>query len=216
MSLERVELRSLDASRIRLSGASDIEKLSLYDVAWAAKGSGNRLTDEDDLDQGAEGSPTPQEVERLYRALRKNREDRSDRAEAHRWYFAEMEVGRRWSKNIFTKLARAFYRYTSGYGLSAALAFQSFLIVVAVTFLFFSIPRDGVCPIHDSAAKAAATCVGWATRLKVVILAVSLQGVPDGARLAGIAANVVWLIGRFGGAAMLLSIGLAFRNQISR
>jgi hypothetical protein len=220
MSLERVELRNMDVGPMRLNGTSDVEKLSLYDVTWKKPGRGNRLADEDDMEEDLvkeprEG-PSPQEVERLYRALRKNREDRNDRAEGHLWYFAEMEVGRKHSTNPFTKAARNFYRYTSGYGLSAGLAALSFVIVIVAASLLFTIPWSGICPVHDPVGKFGQVCVGWGTRLRLVMLAVSLQGVPDGVRLGGIPANAVWLLARVGGAAMLVSVAVAFRNQISR
>jgi uncharacterized protein YjbI with pentapeptide repeats len=216
MSLARVEMGSMHAGRVRLHEATGIEALSLYDVAWPERGKSYRIADEDDLDAKAIDGLTPAEVERLYRGLRKNREDRSDRVEAHRWYFAEMEVGRRRSKDQFTRVARHFYRFTSGYGLSAALAGVSFVVVAAITFLLLSIPWSGICPLYDPVGPVIQACSRSADTLRVVLLAVSFQGLPDDIRLGGFLANVVWLFGRFGGAAMLVSVSVAFRNQISR
>jgi Pentapeptide repeats (9 copies) len=217
MSLAKIELHSMDPSQIRLNEATDIERLSLYGVTWPRFGDGYRIADENDMRDGVgENPPAPEETERLYRGLRKNLEDRGDRVGAHGWYFAEMEVGRRYSDSTFTKNARRFYWLTSGYGLSASRAFLAFLLAAILTFVLFMIPWSGICPLVQSAGSAAGECAGWDATLRLVTLAVSFQGVPDGTTLEGLASNAVWLFARFAGAAMLVSVGVAFRNQVAR
>jgi uncharacterized protein YjbI with pentapeptide repeats len=158
-----------------------------------------------------------EEVERIYRAIRKNYEDQSARVTAHDWYFSEMEVGRRyapvWS---FRRGARKFYRTTSNYGLSAARPFAVVLLVLLVAFVLFSIPTTGICPVSQGASANVATCVGWTDRLEVVLLATFLQPPPSGISLAGPLAQGVWLLLRLTGAAMIVSIAVAFRNQVAR
>lgn len=240
MSLVDVELHSFDPSEVRFAGTRDIEKLSLVNIDWAATEQAYTVADERDflaakrgrpLSEArpfearqpidADSSPSWREIERIYRALRKNHEDRNDRYGGHGWYFAEMEIGRRYADRLLTRRARDFYRVTSGYGLSALRAATSLLVVLAVAFLLFLVPSLEFCPVMSSAsprgaAAVGAACAGWQDTLRVVFLAASLQGAPEGVSVPGLAGNAVWLLARFGGAAMLLSIGVAFRNQIAR
>jgi hypothetical protein len=173
---------------------------------------GYRIADEDDLeDPKIVGErPSPEEVERLYTALRKNHEDRNDRYGAHEWYWSEMEFGRRHAHTRLTYLARTFYRLTSDYGLSALRPACSLLAALSAAFCLYLISWKGICPVSGG------SCVGWVENVKVVLLAVFLQPPPQGIALEGVAANVVWIILRVFGAAMLISIGVAFRNQVAR
>lgn len=223
LSLGQVELRSLDASELRLRGSRDAEKLTWLDVRWPQVRDGYRLADEDDIERALrkEKARRPrrgadqrrvEQVEQIYRGLRRNLEERGDRVGAHRWYFAEMEIGRRYSRHVFTRVARGFYRWTSGYGLSAIRAGVAFAMVALIAFLLFMVPWAGICPLD----RTGGSCVGWQGAIKAVLMAVSLQSPPDEIDLAGFAGNLVWLFARFGGAAMLVSIGVAFRNQIAR
>ena len=52
--------------------------------------------------------------------------------------------------------------------------------------------------------------------LMLALLAIFLQSPPSGVVFFGVLGQVVWLLLRVTGAAMLLSIGVAFRNQVSR
>jgi hypothetical protein len=163
-------------------------------------------------DNRAEPGPSVQEVERIYRSLRKNFEDRHDRVGAHRWYFAEMDVGRRYGRLTFTKLARWFYWLTSGYGLAPVRPFVTLLLVAAVAFGLYMVPSPQVCPL----SQATGHCAGWSEVLKAVLLGLSFQGIPSGLSLPGVLSNLVWILARVSGVAMLVSIGVAFRNQIAR
>jgi uncharacterized protein YjbI with pentapeptide repeats len=224
MSLTRVELGSLSAEQaggLRFARALDIDKLSFTDVAWPEVQRGYRVGDEEDLATrehvktgraSSYDSPSVQELERIYRSLRKNFEDRQDRVGAHRWYFAEMDVGRRHNQWNFTRLARWFYWLTSGYGLAPLRPLLALLLVAAMAFGFYMVPAAWACPT----AEATGGCAGWQDVSRVILSAVSFQGLPDGLSLPGLLANLVWVTARFAGAAMLLSIGVAFRNQIAR
>jgi hypothetical protein len=113
MSVARVEIRVMEAQQLRLRDAVDIEKLRLFGgVKWRRAGPyGYRVPEEDDL-RDCSGQERrlvlAQEVERFYTGLRKNHEDRGDRVGAHRWYWSEMEIGRRDSSDKFMKWARRF------------------------------------------------------------------------------------------------------------
>lgn len=200
----------------------DIEKLSLVNIDWEVTEQGYTVADEreflaakhgqhpSDVRQqiDADTSPSWREIERIYRALRKNHEDRNDRYGGHGWYFAEMEIGRRYADRFFTRRARDFYRVTSGYGLSPLRAAASFLVVLAVAFLLFMIPSREFCTVMTSApapgaAAVETACAGWQDTLRAVFIAASLQGAPEGISTPGLPGNAVWLLARFGGAAML-------------
>jgi uncharacterized protein YjbI with pentapeptide repeats len=160
----------------------------------------------------ASPGPSVQEVERIYRSLRKNYEDRNDRVTAHRWYFSEMDVGRRFAYRRFTRIARWFYWLTSSYGLSPVRPVIWLLAISAFVFGLFMVPSVSTCPVVEGSIN----CGGWAASLTTVLYAVTFQSVPEGFRLEGIVASAAWILARVGGAAMLLSIGVAFRNQIAR
>ena len=225
MSLASTELRSLSAdltSSLRFSRSRDIEKVTLTDVDWPERGGGYRVGDEDDMDapRRAESQaardrrepPSVQELERIYRNLRSNLEERHDRVGAHRWYFAEMDVGRRRGRWSFTKVARWFYWLTSGYGLAPLRPLVTLLAVAVLAFGVYMVPSSAVCPVVGATGE----CVGWPDAVKVVVLGVSFQGLPSGVLLPGVLANLAWVVARFAGVTMLVSIGVAFRNQIAR
>jgi hypothetical protein len=217
MSLHPVVLRSLDAGAMRFKDASDLEHISLYDVTWPRRGLGYRLADEDDLEaKEIDYPPSPAEVERLYRGLRKNREDQNDRVGAHRWYFAEMEVGRKHGGKLSLRwLARTFYRHTSGYGLSAARPLAFLLLIILVGCLALSISNTAVCLLTNAAASAP-KCATVGQVVVLVLRSVFFQSPQEGVVLSGVLANIVWIMVRIGGAAMLLFLGIAFRNQVAR
>lgn len=224
MSLASTELRSVSAEQagaLRFNRALDIDRVSLADVEWPERQRGYLVGDESDMeprergessDNRVELGPSVQEVERIYRSLRKNFEDRHDRVGAHRWYFAEMDVGRRHGRLTFTKLARWFYWLTSGYGLAPVRPFVTLLLVAAVAFGLYMVPSSQVCPV----SQATGHCAGCSEVLKAVLLGVSFQGMPSGMSLPGVLSNLVWILARVSGVAMFVSIGVAFRNQIAR
>jgi uncharacterized protein YjbI with pentapeptide repeats len=224
MSLVSTELRSLSAAQadaLRFNRALDIDRVSLTDVAWPERQRGYLVGDESDIEapdrvqrtgMRAEPGPSVQELERIYRSLRKNFEDRHDRVGAHRWYFAEMDVGRRHGRWTFTKLARWFYWLTSGYGLAPVRPLVTLLLIAALTFGLYMVPSSQVCPF----LVATGQCAGWPEALKVVLLGISFQGLPSGLSLPGVLSNLVWVLARVASVSMLVSIGVAFRNQIAR
>jgi uncharacterized protein YjbI with pentapeptide repeats len=223
-SLAKVELRSLDLRSlgpgvIRLAYADEIERLTLRDVKWPEKDNRPRTADEVDLDDddlAPEKRPSSDEVERVYRGLRKNHEDRGDRVGGHGWYFSEMEVGRIHAKRSSLKrVARGFYKATSNYGLSAIRPAIWLGVAVAVSLVLFSLGA-GWCPARLAVDPATEACVGLQDRLQVALLAIFLQAPSSGIVLSGVLGQIVWLVLRITGAAMLLSIGIAFRNQIAR
>ena len=238
-SLAEVEFRSLDlqsleAGVLRLAYADDMERLTLRDVNWpetpigasswwrAWSSNRPRTADEWDLDNKATArtGPTAKEVERVYRGLRKNHEDSGDRVGAHDWYFSEMEVGRLHAKLFcrrtgLKRLSRSFYKATSNYGLSAIRPVFWLATAIVLAFGFFSL-GIGWCPARIGTVQAAETCVGMQERLQVELLAIFLQSPPSGIVMSGVPGQIVWLVLRVAGAAMLLSIGIAFRNQIAR
>jgi hypothetical protein len=213
MSLARVELRDLDASRFRFRQAVDIERLALIgEVRWPRRGHGYLVGDQIDLEREGDSPrrPSPREVERICTALRKNHEDRNDRFGAHGWYWAEMEIGRLHPQTRLTRIARTFYRLTSDYGLSAVRPALWLLASAVSVISLYMIPWAGLCPASNG------NCVGWEETIKVVLLALFLQPPPEGVSLQGLAGQVIWLMMRLFGAAMLFSIALAFRNQVAR
>jgi hypothetical protein len=223
-SLANVELRSLDlrfsgSGVIRLADADDIESLALRDVQWPKTANRRRTADEADLDSdtlGPREKPSPGEVERVYRGLRKNLEDRGDRVGAHDWYFSEMEVGRIHADSFSLKrVARGFYKATSNYGLSAARPAFWLCVAVVIALGLFSLGA-GWCPARPAADPTVSVCVGLEDRLQVGLLAVFLQAPPSGIAMSGALGQIVWLLLRIAGAAMLISIGIAFRNQVAR
>jgi hypothetical protein len=212
MTLAGVQLRWLNASDLSFRGALDVEKAVFTDIDWPRDETDKRflLRDERDLKAAPE---LAEEVERIYRSIRKNFEDRGARVVAHDWYFSEMEVGRFHSARRLTRLARWFYKQTSNYGLSALRPAVCLLMAAVVAFLLFSIPSMEICPV---VRDAGADCVGWANRLEVVLLAIFLQPVPAEASLTGPLSVLTWLLLRIVGAAMLVSFAVAFRNQVAR
>jgi hypothetical protein len=226
-SLASVELRNLDLQRgsaaIRFADTVDIERLVATDVKWPQTGSRPLTADEIDLDSGVrpEGpKPSAEEVERIYRGFRKNHEDRGDRIGAHGWYFSEMEIGRTHAQ-LFSrrtglrKASRGFYKATSNYGLSAIRPAIWLALGVVIALLLFSL-GPGWCPARFGPDSATRVCVGPGDRLQVALLAIFLQPPPTGIAMSGVVGQVVWLLLRITGAAMLLSIGIAFRNQVAR
>jgi uncharacterized protein YjbI with pentapeptide repeats len=222
MSLSRVRLVSMDGRNLRFLRAVDIDQATFEGIRWPRKDEREEerilLADEADLREVPERrrTQTALAVERIYRAIRKNYEDRTDRVAAHDWYFSEMEVGRNYAPRLLTRLARHFYKGTSNYGLSAMRPAVVLVIAVAAAFLLFSVPSAQVCPVFESSGTAAAQCVGWTDRLEVVLLAIFLQAPPNGVSLSGPSSVLIWLLLRVTGAAMLVSIAVAFRNQVAR
>lgn len=223
MSLASTELRSVSAKQagaFRFRHALDIDSVSLTDVEWPERQRGYVVGDESDMaadrspraGKGSDPGATVQELERIYRSLRTNFEDRHDRVNAHHWYFAEMDVGRRHGRWTFTRVARWFYWLTSGYGLAPIRPFATLLLVAVVAFVAFMVPSARVCPVLQATGR----CAGWSEVLRVVLLGVSFQGIPSGLSLLGVFSNLVWILARGFGVAMLVSIGVAFRNQIAR
>jgi hypothetical protein len=259
-SMAAVELERLDGGEIRFREAIDIEKLSISDVKWPIQGSGHRVADEDDLEVSLKSAdkradtagdgPTWQQVERIYRSLRKNHEDRNDRVGAHKWYYAEMEIGRRYptreqrragaaeqkrtqmaqerpgfvsrtsgrlaERYPMRHFARNFYKWTSNYGLSAIRPAVWLLSIALVAFGLFMTPSPEVCPALEKMRAGVQVCAGAEDVAKTVLLAIFFQPVPDGLVFVGFTGQAVWLLIRLIGAAMLLSIGVAFRNQVAR
>jgi uncharacterized protein YjbI with pentapeptide repeats len=194
---------------------------------------GYRVADERDLDRlgahvltarkeesGALGTdavgtqPSAHEVERIYRNLRMNYEDRHDRVESHHWYVAEMEVGRRHDKRRFVRVSRAFYWFTSGYGLSPLRPLGWLIAATVLATALYLLPIARFCPVVEVAGDT--VCGGWSTAVRVVLAALSFQSVPDGVSLSGLPGALLWTFVRFFGVAMLVSIGVAFRSQIAR
>jgi hypothetical protein len=219
VELHSLDLRSLGAGAIRLAGAADIEQLTLRGVKWPEKANRPRTADEFDLDLHDLldfQRPSPEGVELVYRGLRKNHEDRGDRVGAHGWYFSEMEVGRSHAKLFSLKrVARGFYKATSNYGLSALRPAVWLGVAIAIALVLFSLGA-GWCPTRLGVDPAARECVGLQDRVQVALLAIFLQAPPGGVVLSGVLGQIVWLVLRVTGAAMLFSIGIAFRNQVAR
>jgi len=219
MSLAHVECRNLDPANLRFRGTRDIDQLSLAaSVAWPGEDRNRpRIADEDDLDALEKQDRTPAaalEVERIYRGLRKNFEGQSDRIRAHGWYFAEMEIGRKHSQWPFRRLVRTVYWATSRYGLSPLRPLGVIALTVGVAIAVFSAPWSGSCVKVGSSPNL--MCAGWSTATEVALRAVFLQGPADGVVVEGLVTTAVWLLVRLIGAGMLLSFGVAFRNQIAR
>jgi uncharacterized protein YjbI with pentapeptide repeats len=215
MPLDGVELRSLDASRARLKHASNIESIVLQDVSWPQTKYGFRLADEDDLRAPSTNPPSAFEVERIYRSLRKNHEDQSDKVGGHRWYFSEMEIGRSTAPiKSLRRLARAFYKHTSQYGLSAIRPFMILIAIALAAVLVYLLPNQLVCPLVEVGDNQ--LCAGAKTAFRVVALGASFQGQPGDVLLEGPYAQLVWLLLRLAAGTMLLSVGVAFRNQVIR
>ncbi len=213
MSLARTQLRSLDAAEIRLRGSLDLEMLSLFDVKWGeAKGGQVFVADERDLSEGPTTPGAEEEIERIYAGIRKNYERQGDRANAQRWYVAEMEVGRRNARLMSVRrLARAFYKQTSHYGLSAGRAVVLGLAFMLAVFFLYRIPHSQVCPVLDSGR-----CIGWADDLKVVLMAVCLQDLPEGVKLQGVLSTILWLALKGTGLVVLGSLGVVFWKNVGR
>jgi hypothetical protein len=72
--------------------------------------------------------------------------------------------------------------------------------------------RDALVEDAEPAAVASSVAAG----MEAILLAIFLQAPPSGIVMSGVLGQVVWLILRVTGAAMLLSIGIAFRNQVAR
>jgi hypothetical protein len=216
-----VDLRALGSGVIRFADAIDIERVTLRDVKWPDNGSRPTTADEADLSDPHEWQkPSAEEVERVYRGLRKNHEDRGDRVGAHGWYFSEMEIGRAHAKLLsrrtaIKRVSRGFYKTTSNYGLSALRRTIWLAIAIVVALYLFSL-GPGWCPARLAVDPATKVCVGLRDRLQVALLAIFLQAPPSGIVLSGVLGQIVWLVLRVTGAAMLLSIGIAFRNQVAR
>jgi uncharacterized protein YjbI with pentapeptide repeats len=217
MSLARVVLQNLTADEFRFAGAADIESIGLFDVAFptSTKGVGaprHVVADEKDFNDKVVGAPTTFELERIYRGLRRHREGQGDRVGSHHWYLSEMEIGRKTSARPLTRWARTFYKVTSDYGLSALRPALWLFAALIAAFMLFSVSILDLCPTMGGGAQ----CAGWAVRLRVIMLTIFFQPLPDGVAFPGLAGLSVWLLLRLFGVAMLLSIGVAFRNQISR
>jgi uncharacterized protein YjbI with pentapeptide repeats len=217
MHLDRVELRDCDVSEYRFRNAVGIESLAVYDVTWPRRGVAYRVGDELDLAEPGKKSnarPTPGEVERICRAFRKNFEDKRDRVGAHGWYVAEMEVGRRYAPKLsLTRLARTFYKATAEYGFSAIRPAVILVIAAAAALALLSVDATSMCVVS---VESPSVCAGWETTMRVVLLAIFLQGPPPEALLGGLIAEVIWITLRVSGAAMLIAIAVAFRNQVAR
>jgi uncharacterized protein YjbI with pentapeptide repeats len=222
MSLARVELRSLDASKLRFRAAFDLERAVFVDVKWPREDDREDrrplLPEEADLERLSKEDRKSQaiEVERIYRGIRRNFEDHGARVAAHDWYFSEMEVGKHYAPRLLTRLARRFYKATSNYGLSALRPLVVLAIAILIALSLFSVPNDQICPVKGVAATGSVSCVGWADRMEVVLLAIFLQSPPDGVSLPGPLSVLLWLLLRVTGAATLVSLAVAFRNQVAR
>jgi hypothetical protein len=218
MELPPDDLAAL-ASRIRFAGARDVDRLMLSGVQWPERGNRPYMVDEADLNDETltpNERPSTEDVERVYRSMRKNLEDQSDRVGSHGWYFSEMEVGRLHARRTSLKwLSRSFYKATSNYGLSAVRPTIWLAVTVAIALLLFSLGPDW-CPARLGGDPTTRSCVGLQDRLQVTLLAIFLQAPPSGIVLSGVLGQIVWLVLRVMGAAMLLSIGIAFRNQVAR
>jgi hypothetical protein len=263
-SLDAVDLEKMDGSKIRFREALNIDKLTFREVKWPVHGSGYKVADEEDLKARIEairlGKPssykrgefTWHEVERIYRSLRKIHEDRNDRVGAHKWYYAEMEIGRRYPtwrqrraeaaeqrralatestkrESVLSRssqqlnelfplrhFSRNFYKWTSNYGLSAIRAALWLLLIGLVAFGLFMIPSPEICPSVEANRAGIRMCVGAEGVAKTVMLSIFFQPPPEGISFSGFLGQAVWLLTRLFGAAMLLSIGVAFRNQVAR
>ncbi len=215
MSLQNVSLRNLDPSNIRFRDARDIDGLSLAsDVRWPGEEKSRPIVaDEKDLPVDSPRPIAASEVERIYRALRRNFESQSDRVRAHGWYRAEMEVGRKHSPWRLRKIARWLYWKTSDYGLSAIRPLLCLAGTLAVAIALFAAPWAASCVKVASAGHA---CGSSLQASEVALRALFQQPPPAGVELRGLLVATVWLLVRVISAAMLLFLGIAFRNQVAR
>lgn len=216
MSLERVRLAGVTAASIRFRNARDIDKVSIESgVIWPGENrSRPRVADEEELNEESERRIPATELERIYRALRKNFEEQSDRVRAHGWYRAEMEVGRKQAPWRFRRLARSLYWASSDYGLSwmRPLAWLAGTIVVAT--VLFAAPWTLSCV--KATSPRGLSCAGLSQAIEVALRAAFQQSPQDSVFVEGLLVTTVWLLVRIVSAAMLLSFGIAFRNQVAR
>ena len=235
-SLERATFRSLRADHLHLRYAGDIDRVRLHDVNWPTTKFGWHTADESELERwelsgprneghlrrpppngylGTE-KPTHEEVTRIHRALRKNHDDSADRIGAHRWYYSEMELLRRYTKLFsFPRLARAFYKSASRYGFSAVRPLVWIVLLLFASGILLGSSWKGVC-VERVLDKRVSCVADVGVGVRVAISAATFRDPPPNIEARGAGPLLIWGTTRVSAAAFLLTLGLAFRNQVAR
>jgi hypothetical protein len=220
-NVENFSLVGLDFSKTLFAGAINLEKVRIqgnfrFLRAPSRVGQGREaIRDEVAVrskrrrwrrlaSKPADPSGDPQDVARLYRALRKNREDSKDEPGGADFYYGEMEMRRAAARFPGAEwLLLNAYWMLSGYGLRAWRAFASLtllLLIGGILLRAHGYPGTADQTYTDAILDFLQTSIG-------------LARIPDDATSAG---RVTYIFGRLLCPALIGLAALALRGRVKR